>query len=166
MTILNKYRSLISDERYKKVQRSFDNYIQTVLQRNNQVMRYNACVVLWLQARSTWQSSRATQASPGREEVEKIDSIIPALAVTIEANYFKYVSVVLKMLYEASQALMYFTLTAAPVDFSALRQPGFPRQGLYSALRETKGNVIDALSSAIAAKAAFRLLLLDGERCI
>lgn len=142
MDLLNQYRSLIGGE-LDDFKALFDDYVNTVIQRNNEVMHYNSLITLFLQTRTKLDAYRHDQDTLGSREAQTINSDIPALAVTIKAAYLDYTAKVLELLYDTQRALKYYALDPGTVNLSSLRIQGFPSTDLGARLKMKKGDILN-----------------------
>ncbi|EON64912.1 hypothetical protein W97_04146 [Coniosporium apollinis CBS 100218] len=90
MDMVYKYRDLLCGSTLDDFPALSNDYINTTLQRNNQVMHYNALTTLILEARIKRDASQHTQVTLGSEEAMPINTEIPALAVSIKSNYLSH----------------------------------------------------------------------------
>jgi hypothetical protein len=141
MDLVNKYRNAIGGDA-DDFKTMFDDYVQTVVQRNNQVMHYNNVIAVYLQTKAKLDSYVADQHSLGTEEALTENSQIPALANTIKSSYFDYTAKVLELLYDTQRALTFWALTSGTVSLSALRDQGFPSTSLGAQLKTLQGDLI------------------------
>ncbi|KAH7265475.1 uncharacterized protein BKA55DRAFT_559080 [Fusarium redolens] len=154
--LLTKYRETLGSEKVRAVREMFDDYLKVVIDRNNLVIHYNACLVLWLTTNSKLVSYIQTERSLGREFIEQIHDEIPQLAVTVERNYIATISTVMELLYRTTKALSYVTLSVEPTTFTRLRDQGFLQEGLATALKEEKIDIIKRWANAIEESKALR----------
>ncbi|KAF4333634.1 hypothetical protein FBEOM_12553 [Fusarium beomiforme] len=154
--LLTKYRDTLGSEKVRVVRDMFDDYLKVVIDRNNLVVHYNACLVLWLTTKSKFDSYTQTQHSLGREAIEKVHGEVPQLAVTVERNYISTISTVMELLYRTTKALSYVTLSVEPTTFTKLRNQGFLQKGLTTTLKEEKIDIIKRWTNAIEESKALR----------
>ena len=150
MNLVNKYRGLLGDAAIHDVQRRFDDYVQAVLDRNNQVIHYNACITLWLQAQAKVDLCNSTAAGLGRAKLETIKFEIPAAAAAVERSYFDTTQKILSTLYLAGRAMEFWSLsTDEEGSLAKVRQHGFPSPGLGAALTQARDDLIDEYGSVV-----------------
>ena len=149
MDLVGQYRGLLGDAAVRDVKTRFDDYVQVVLDRNNQVIHYNACITLYLQAQAKVSSCKATAASLGRAKQEEIDFEIPAAAAAVESSYFDTTRKVISTLYLAQKAMEFVSLSTDEGLLTKLRQPGFPRPGLSAALTQARIDLVDKYDSVV-----------------
>ncbi|KAK4221377.1 hypothetical protein QBC38DRAFT_492202 [Podospora fimiseda] len=148
--LLLKYRNLLDANTLKTLRGMFDDYIKVVIDRNNLVIHYNACLVLWLTTNAKLADYEQTERSLGREFAEKVKYEIPQLAAAVERNYMDTISKVMELLYRTSKALSYVTLNIdQPTTFPKLRDQGFLQEGIAAALKQSKIDILADWTSAI-----------------
>ncbi|OTB13542.1 hypothetical protein K445DRAFT_64581 [Daldinia sp. EC12] len=154
MALVHQYRGLLGDSSVARIKAKFEEYVNTILMRNNYVIRYNAIITLISQSYGIIDSQQHQLDLLDRQSIEDIDPDLPGLALFVEQAFFDSAAQVLKVLYRAERALAFWTL-AAPVDnLSTLRQGGFIRSNhgtnsLYSSFVSAKNNIITAYADAI-----------------
>ncbi|KAF3904403.1 hypothetical protein ABW21_db0203789 [Orbilia brochopaga] len=154
LSLINQYRGLLGDASIAEIKAKFDEYVGTVLMRNNYVIRYNAALTLVFLSRGIINSQQHQLDNLARKSIESIDPDLPAMAVFVEQSFFDATAQVLKTLYRAERALAFWTLAMPVSNLSTLRKGGFIRpdhgtNSLYSALVSTKNNIISAYADAI-----------------
>ncbi|OSS48479.1 hypothetical protein B5807_07581 [Epicoccum nigrum] len=149
MNLVGKYRGVLGGDTLKDLRTTFDEYIHAVLERNNQIIHYNACVTLWLKADSTKTSSDNTLSSLGAAEMTKVDSEIPSLSVAIERYFYQTTSKILETMYLTQRALRFWSLSDSEVDLSVLRSRGFPRRSLTADLKSAMDKITIEFSDAV-----------------
>ncbi|EXM08840.1 hypothetical protein ACKRZS_009882 [Fusarium odoratissimum] len=154
--LLTKYRETLGSEKVRVVREMFDDYLKVVIDRNNLVIHYNACLVLWLTTKSKLDSYVQTERSLGRDFIERVHGEVPQLAVTVERNYITTISTVMELLYRTTKALSYVTLSVEPTTFTRLRGQGFLQEGIATALKEEKIDIIKRWANAIEGSKALR----------
>ncbi|KAJ3544042.1 hypothetical protein NM208_g3263 [Fusarium decemcellulare] len=164
--LLTKYRKVLGSDKVKTIRDMFDDYVKVVIDRNNLIMHYNSCLVLWLTTKAKLVSYEQTAASLGRESVEKIQNEIPQLAAAVERNYIDTISTVMELLYRTAKALSYMTLSTEPTNFAKLRNQGFLQKGLAGALKQEKIDIIRAWANAIEHSSAMRQPFGGKNSCI
>ncbi|KAK4457632.1 hypothetical protein QBC42DRAFT_317384 [Cladorrhinum samala] len=148
--LLLKYRNLLDGKTLKTIRGMFDDYVKLVIDRNNLVIHYNACLVLWLTTTAKLAAHEQTERSLGREFTETVKYEIPQLAAAVERNYMDTISKVMELLYRTSKALSYVTLSVdQPTAFPKLRDQGFLQDGLAAALKQSKIDILHDWASAI-----------------
>lgn len=90
MDMVHEYRDLLCGSTLDDFPGLSSDYVNTTLQRNNQVMHYNALTTLILEARIKRDASQHIQATLGSEEAMPISTEMPALAVSIKSNYLSH----------------------------------------------------------------------------
>ncbi|KAK0337180.1 hypothetical protein LTR02_013090 [Friedmanniomyces endolithicus] len=156
MDLIGQYRGVLGDE-VDKFKKMFDDYVAFVLQRNNEVMHYNALITLYLEARNKLGSCRDTINMLGTQEASVLNTNIPALAATIKANYMHHTSQVLEQLYNTQRALNFWSLSLGTADFGQLRDAGFPSPGLGARLKAMNDDISADLVRAVDAFGMGRL---------
>ncbi|KAK1064605.1 hypothetical protein LTR74_008607 [Friedmanniomyces endolithicus] len=156
MDLINQYRGVLGDE-VDKFKKMFDDYVAFVLQRNNEVIHYNALITLYLEARNKQGSCRDTINMLGTQEASALNTNIPALAATIKANYMHHTSQVLEQLYNTQRALSFWSLSLGTADFGQLRDAGFPSPGLAARLKAMNDDIAADLVRAVDAFGMGRL---------
>lgn len=149
MNLVSQYRGLLGDAVVHGVKKRFDDYVQAVLDRNNQVIHYNACITLWLQAQAKIDSCKSTAASLGRARLEDIDFEIPAAAAAVECSYFDTTRKIISTLYLAQKAMEFVSFSTDEGLLTKLRQHGFPRPGLSAALMQARIDLVDKYDSVV-----------------
>jgi hypothetical protein len=147
MDLLNQYRDTLGDDvdDFKAV---LDDYVNTILQRNNQVIQYNSTISLYIKAKAQLDSYTHDEAILASQDERLTNSVIPSLANTVKGGFLAYTSKVLQLLYETQRALMFWSLDSGTVDLSILRDQGFPSPGLGDSLKTAKGDIIKDFSDA------------------
>ncbi|KAI0852847.1 hypothetical protein F5Y00DRAFT_272480 [Daldinia vernicosa] len=154
MALIGQYRGLLGDSSVTRIKAKFEEYVNTVLMRNNYVIRYNAVLTLIAQSHGIIDSQQHQLDLLARQSVHDIDPDLPGLAVFVEQVFFDAAAQVLKVLYRAERALTFWTLAAPVSNLSTLRQGGFVRpnhgtNSLYSSFVSAKNNIIAAYADAI-----------------
>lgn len=141
MNLVNQYRGVLGDD-LNDLRQMFDDYINLVLQRNNEVLRYNATVAVLLRTTARLEQYRTTQNFLGVAEADLINSEIPALALAMQDTYLHFTSGVLELLHDTQRALKFWSLDEGSVDLTSLRQSGFPADGLGEQLKAKRQDII------------------------
>jgi hypothetical protein len=149
MDLVGKYRGLLGDDELKELKTLFDDYVNTIIQRNDLIIMYNACINLWFKAQSQIDAAMAIQASIGRSEAETLNAEIPEMSRMVEQSYFDTTNKVLEILYNTQRSLLFWSLDASPTSLSKIRQLGFPQKGLSSALKQAQTDLLSDLSHAV-----------------
>ena len=154
MGLIEKYRDLLGDSTIANIKAKFDEYINTVLMRNNYVIRYNTALVLRAQAYRTIASQQNQLDILARESIEKLDPDLPGLALFVEQAFFDTTAQVLKSIYRAERALAFWTLAGPVNNLTAFRRGGFLRSNhgsnpIHSSLASAKNNIIIKYADAI-----------------
>lgn len=146
MGLVKQYRGVLGGDLddFKKL---FDDYVNTVLQRNNQVMHYNNVITVFLQTRTKLNSYANDQLALGTQEAQLVNSDIPGLASIVQSSYLDYTAKVLQLLYDTRRALTFWTLNSGTVQLSSLRDEDFPSPGLGARLKTLKGDIITDFGS-------------------
>lgn len=162
--LINNYHNLLGDSSIAHVQKLFDEYINTVIDRNNQIMHYNACLALWFQARDKARASEQALQDLNAEGIAEIDTELPGLATLVERSYFDLTKKVMQTLSSAQKSLNFWSLASSSQstdELSSLRHYGneFPactpsstaagQTGLYSALVTARDNILFRYGQAV-----------------
>ncbi|KAK0265248.1 hypothetical protein LTR35_017215 [Friedmanniomyces endolithicus] len=159
MDLIDQYRGVLGQlgDEVDKFKKMFDDYANFVLQRNNEVIHYNALITLSLEARNKLGSCRDTINMLGTQEASVLNTNIPALAATIKANYMHHTSQFLEQLHNTQRALSFWSLSLGTADFGQLRDAGFPSPGLGARLKAMNDDISADLVRAVDAFGMGRL---------
>lgn len=141
MDLVNQYSGDFGDD-VKDLKAMFDDYVNLVLQRNNQVIHYNTLMTIYLECVNKKAAFEATKATLGTQEAMTINSGIPAMTALVTKSYLAYTSNVMTLLYDTQKALAFYALENSTADLSSLRDDGFPAQGLGARLKDMKADII------------------------
>lgn len=147
LDLVNQYSKVLGDD-LSDFKKMFEDYINTVLQRNNQVIHYNTLITVYLESRNKRNTFKATKATLGMEEAKLLNSGIPAMTATVTSSYLSYTSQVMELLYDTQRALEFLSLTSGSMDLGSIQSAGFPSHGLGAALKMAKTNIIMELTNA------------------
>jgi hypothetical protein len=147
MDLVNQYSGDFGDD-LKHLKAMFDDYVNTIIQRNNQIIHYNTLITVYLECINKKAAFEATKATLGTQEAMTINSGMPAMAATVTKSYLAYTSKVMELLYDTQKALTFYTLETSTANLSSLRDDGFPSQGLGARLKAKKADMIMDFTNA------------------
>ncbi|CAJ0549929.1 Ff.00g065240.m01.CDS01 [Fusarium sp. VM40] len=148
LTLLAQYSDSLGQNSLHKVGDAYQHYINTVLARNEALLDYNACVVVWYRDQQDIAHYTATAATLSSQALADIDVNIPTPTVFMEKLYADAVNVVLRTLYFTERSYQFWALRLDDPIASTLSGTPFPQ--LISTLIEATGeSLLEDYESAI-----------------
>ncbi|KAE8554117.1 hypothetical protein EYB25_002655 [Talaromyces marneffei] len=147
MSLIDQYRNLIKDWKY--IVKVFDDYTETVVNRNNQALQYNQYLISWLQDELSIRQQQDTIGGLNRKGLDEIDPELPAVAAFVQQSYYNTVDQVLKLLYMTERALSFWAIDLPLDNFDTIRQGGIEGGGLSASLISLKTNILTVYSDAV-----------------
>ncbi|KAI1420805.1 hypothetical protein F5Y12DRAFT_89943 [Xylaria sp. FL1777] len=146
--LIQKYKSLIED--WKDIQEQFDDYIDTVVARNDRALQYNQYLVSLWQDQSTLEQ---IQDNIDRlESKKKLDDISPnltAMALLVKQSYYAAVDRIFRVLYLTERALLFWTLGEPLKKFDEIRKGGIDSGNLYVDLKSLSDTIVESYNNAL-----------------
>ncbi|SPQ24218.1 86fc226c-4f23-4399-a286-19e6df500079 [Thermothielavioides terrestris] len=111
MKLLQQYTSFLGSNELEDVEKTFDNYISLVEQRNTAVLHYNACVNLWYTNQQHEAYYTHKRDSLSDTVIKTIDPNLPAIHIFVQKAYSDSVAAVMEALYRAQRSYRFAALT-------------------------------------------------------
>lgn len=147
MKLIDQYRNIIKDWKY--IVNLFDDYMETVVNRNNQALQYNQYLISWLQDELSIRQQGDTISGLNRKGLDEIDPELPAVAAFVQQSYYNTVDQILKLLYMTERALSFWAIDLPLDNFDTIRQSGIDGGGLSASLLSLKTNILRSYSDAV-----------------
>jgi hypothetical protein len=147
MGLIDQYRNLIKDWQY--LVKLFDDYTETVVNRNNQALQYNQYLISWLQDELSIRQQKDTIDGLNRKGLDEIDPELPAVAAFVQQSYYNTVDQILKLLYMTERALSFWAIDLPLDNFDTIRQGGIDGGGLSASLSSLQKNILNSYREAV-----------------
>jgi hypothetical protein len=121
--------------------------IATVLERNQTIMHYNACVQLWAKYEQQNQRSDATAARVSQEWLTKSSVDFPAVTSFMEGMYLAALADVMFELYQTQRAYRFVSLSSTDVIAATLGSNPLSRLN-YATLLDARAGLLKAYKKA------------------
>ncbi|KAK0652924.1 hypothetical protein B0T16DRAFT_505757 [Cercophora newfieldiana] len=144
---MEKYHTVFDLNDLRMVKSAFEAYIKAITTRNNEVLHYNLAIAALIDARQKAIASGLHLERLSRQSSSTIEPDNPGLLLMVQRAYFSMATAALSALYTTAKAMRFYTLSDPPLDFTTLRQPGFPRRGLAALLASESITLENALIS-------------------
>lgn len=146
--LLGKYRSQLSSSTLTNLKKAFDDYVKTVIERNNTVIHYNAVIQLWVKYQNQIRYYQTIKNSLTDTALVEINPDFPLVSTYMAQMYNDARSQVLESLYLTQRALSFWSLTTVHAIQQVLGE--LPLSGVTHAVAtQLKSNLLTEFSKAI-----------------